>query len=132
MLPAVLSLASADDRASLKEPLPPDPEAPDIVAQFHKLGSPKYTLEEQRIIDRARKLQNEHSAMYERVEKGKSVFDYPGLIAHGPVRYDPKESPSYSLVIGIRAHNSVFAGAFREYRIVFDEKGIVRGKSKLP
>ncbi len=69
--------------------------------------------------------------MYERIELGRSVFDYPGLIALGPIRYDPRGKIPYSLMIGIRPHISEFAETFGEYRIKVDEKGIVQSKSKV-
>ncbi len=80
-------LVLADERESLKE-VHLDPTSSDIVGQFHQMGFPKYTDVEKRIIGRAQKVQDERTAMYGRIEIGKSVFDYPGLIALGTIRYE--------------------------------------------
>ena len=124
-------VAYADERMTAKEARPLDPTASNIVGQFHQVGFPKYTDLERQVIERAQKEQDEQAAIYERVGVGKSVFDYPGLIALGPIRYDPSGPIPYSLTIGIRPHNSEFAKTFGEYRIEIDEKGVIQGKSKV-
>ena len=114
------------------EARPLDPDAPDIIGQFHRVGLPKHTDIEKRIIDRAQKLQNEQTIIFNKIAIGNSVFDYPGLIALGTIRYEQREQISYILTFGIRPHFSEFAGSFCEYRIEFDARGMVKGKSKVP
>lgn len=121
----------ADDRALLREPRPLDPDSTDVVGQFHQVGYPKYTDIERRVIDRAQKLQDEHTAIFNKIEIGKSVFDYPGLIALGVIRYDQGVRVPYILTVGVRPHLSEFAGSFGEYRVEFDAKGVVQSKSKV-
>jgi hypothetical protein len=122
--------ASADERSVLRE-VRLDPASTDIVGQFHQVGYPKYTDVEKQIIDRAQKMQDEHDAMFKRIEVGKSVFDYRGLIALGPIVTDPDGGNSYTLTIGIRPHLVEFSETFGEYQIEIDGKGIVRNKTKV-
>lgn len=128
---ATLTALSADERAILKEMRALDPDSPDIIGQFKQVGPPKHTDIEKKIIARAQKMQDEHTAIFDRIEMGKSVFDYPGLIARGTIRYDLHGRVPYALTIGIRPHIPEFAGSFAEYKIEFDDKGIVQGKSKV-
>ena len=109
-----------------------DAKSPDIIGQFHQVGHPKYTDVEKQIIARAQKMQDEHAAAYQRIAMGKSVFDYPGLIALGTTNYDPSLKRPYILTIGIRPHLPDFANSFCEYRIEIDEKGIIQSKTKVP
>lgn len=127
----MIGIASAEERSTLKEAPTLDPNASDILSEFRQVGLPKYTDVEKRIIDRVGKIYDEHTALYERIEKGKSVLEYPGLIALGVIRYDPKEQIPYSLTFGVRPHNAEFAKVFCEYRITFDAKGIVESKAKV-
>jgi hypothetical protein len=126
------TLASAEDRPLIRDVRPLDPASPDIVGQFHQIGLPKYTDIEKQIIDRAQKLQDKHAALFNKVEIGKSVFEYPGLIAMGTLRYAEDNKQPYSLTLGIRPHHSLFADSFNEYLIGFDSKGIVQHKAKVP
>jgi hypothetical protein len=103
-----------------------------VIGKFHRIGYPKYTDVEKQIIDRAQKLQNEQTAAFDEIEIGRSVFDYPGLIAKGAIRFDPRVPSSYVLTFGIRPHLSVFAGAFNELQIEFDGKGVIKSKRKVP
>lgn len=125
------ALALSEERPILREAQPLDPKATDIVGEFHKVGLPKYTDIDKQVIARAQKLQVEHKDMYQRVEVGKSLFDYPGLITLGIIHYDPKAPIHYSLTIGVRPHIAEFADAFTEFRITFDNKGIIRNKSEV-
>jgi hypothetical protein len=125
------SIAFSEENPILREARPLDPKATDIVGEFHRVGLPKYTAIDQQVIARAQKLQNEHTAMYERIEISKSLFDYPGLMALGKIHYNPKANIPYSLTIGIRPHIPEFADAFCEYRITFDSKGMIQTKTKL-
>jgi hypothetical protein len=125
ILPAEGPIAATEAR-------PLDPDSPDIISQFHRVGLPKYTDIEKRIIDRAQKVQDEQTAIFNKIVIGNSVFDYPGLMAHGVIRYDQRGQIPYTLTFGIRPHISEFAGSFGEYRIHFDGKGIVQSKSKVP
>ena len=125
-------IAPAEGPIAATELRPLDPDSPDIVSQFHRIGLPKYTDTEKRIIDRAQKLQHEQTAIFNKIAIGNSVFDYPGLIALGAIRYDQRGQIPYTLTFGIRPHISEFAGSFCEYRIQFDGKGIVQSKSKVP
>jgi hypothetical protein len=125
------ALAFSEEIPLLREARTLDPKATDIVGEFHKVGLPKYTEIEKQVIARAQKLQNEHTAMFERIEMGKSLFDYPRLIALGIIHYDSKGTINYSLTIGIRPHIPEFAEAFSEYRITFDSKGLIRSKSRM-
>jgi len=108
-----------------------DPNSPDIVGQFHQIGLPKNTDIEKQIIDRAQKLQDRHGIAFNKVEIGKSVLEYPGLIAMGAIRHDPRKTVPYTLTIGIRPHLSEFAESFREYLIEFDDKGVVLKKTTV-
>ena len=109
-----------------------DPDSPDIISRFHRIGLPKYTDIEKRIIDRAQKLQDGQTAIFNEIAIGNSVFYYPGLMALGAIRYEQRGQIPYTLTFGIRPHISEFAGSFGEYRIQFDDKGIVQSKSKVP
>lgn len=131
ILLACATLALSEESPIIREAQPLDPKATDIVGEFHKVGLPKYTDIEKQVIARAQKLQVEHTAMYQRIEVGKSLFDYPGLIALGTIHHDPKAPIPYSLTIGVRPHISEFSDSFREYRITFDNKGIVQSKSTV-
>ncbi|MES2981863.1 MAG: hypothetical protein V4727_06080 [Verrucomicrobiota bacterium] len=111
---------------------PLDPDSPDIIGQFYQVGLPKYTDIEKRIIERAQKLQDEHTAIFNKIAIGNTVFDYPRLIALGVIRYDQQGQIPYTLTFGIRPHITEFAGSFGEYLIQFDAKGIVQSKSKVP
>ncbi len=122
----------AEGQFPATEARPLDPDSPDIIGQFYQVGLPKHTDIEKRIIDRAKKLQDEHTAIFNKIAIGNTVFDYPGLIALGVIRYDQRGQIPYTLTFGIRPHFSEFAGSFVEYRIQFDAKGIVKDKSKVP
>lgn len=126
------SLASAQDRPLIRDASPLDPNSPNIVGQFHQIGLPKYTENEKQVIDLAQKLQDEHTALFNEVEIGKSVFEYPGLITKGTLRYTEDNKHPYTLTIGIRPHHELFAGCFGEYQIQLDSKGIVQHKSEVP
>lgn len=109
-----------------------DANSPDIIGQFHQIGLPKYTDVEKQIIARAQTMQEKHTAVYQRIAVGKSVSDYPGLIALGTTNYDPALKRAYILTIGIRPHLPEFANSFCEYHIGIDEKGIIQSKTKVP
>ena len=123
---------AADEPVAAREARPLDPDSPDVIGQFHRIGYPKYTEVEKRIIDRAQKLQDEQTAVFDEIRIGRSVFDYPGLIARGAIRFDPRAPSSYVLTFGIRPHLSVFAGSFNELQIEFDAKGVIKSKRKVP
>lgn len=125
------TLSFSEENPILREARSLDPKASDIVGEFHKVGLPKYTDIDKQVIARAQKLQNEHTTMYGRIEIGKSLFDYPGLVALGKIHYHPKATIPYSLTIGIRPHIPEFADAFCEYRITFDSKGMIQTKTKV-
>ena len=80
---------------------------------FSSVGSPKYTPRDRKILDN--------------IDIGKAVFEYPGLIARGTVRFD-EDNPGkeYQLTLGIKPR---FAGendpesSFSQLLIVFDTKG---------
>ena len=122
----------ADEAVAVREARPLDPDSPDIVGQFHRVGFPKYTDVEKKIIDRAKMLQDEQAAIFKRVKVGRSVFDYPGLIAMGVIYFDPSAPGSYVLTFGIRPHISVFAGSFSEFQIRFNLKGVIESKRTVP
>ncbi len=125
------SILVAQEPRAVREARPLDPNSSDPIGQFHRIGNPKYTAVEKLIINRAQKLQDEHTAVFNKIEIGKSVFEYPGLIARGPINFDARGTASYSLVLGIRPHLAVFAGSFSKYRIQFDDKGIIQSKLKV-
>jgi hypothetical protein len=131
ILLAFVTLALSEERPIIREAQPLDPKAADIVGEFHKVGLPKYTDIDKQVIARTQKLQVEHKDMYQRVEVGKSLFDYPGLITLGIIHYDPKAPIPYSLNIGVRPHIAEFADTFTEFRITFDNKGMIRNKSEV-
>jgi hypothetical protein len=127
----VADVEAQEDRIKAIEARPLDPDAQDIIGEFHRIGLPKYNDVEKRIIDRAQKVQDEQTAIYNRIALGNSVFDYPGLIALGSIQYYQRKQFPYALTFGIRPHISEFAASFCEYRIEFDDKGIVKGKTKV-
>ena len=136
ILIAVVALSAthilpAEDRITATKARPLDPDSPDIIGQFHLIGQPKYTDNEKRIIDRAQKMQDEHTAIYKKIAVGKSVFDYPGLLALTKIHYEEKNQIPYSLLLGIRPHIPEFSGAFRQYSIQFDATGIIQMKSQI-
>ena len=63
---------------------------------------------------------------------GRSVFDYPGLLAHNRSTYSDDYQvdgdsigPAYSLYVGIYLRDHEGQGAY-DFRVIFDNKGIIR------
>ncbi len=128
---SVLHIIPAEGQIEATEARPLNPDALDIIGEFRRVGQPKYTDIEKRIIDRAQKLQDEHTAIFNKIAIGNSVFDYPGLLALGTIRYDEHDQYPYFITLGISPHISEFSDAFRQYSIQFDAKGIVQKKSRI-
>lgn len=127
----VFGILPAKEPITPTEALPLDPDSQDIVKELHRIGLPKYTEVEKQIIDRAKKLQDDQTAMYQKITVGSSVFDYPGLLAISKIHYDESHPIPYSLLLGIRPHIPEFSETFKQYSVQFDAKGIIQKKSVI-
>ncbi len=59
------------------------------------------------------------------LKPGTSVFDYPGLLAKGSIRY---RTETYTLQLGVydKIRRAGSQGMFGPYLVVFDSKGMIR------
>ena len=129
---AISPLLTAQEQLAAKDTRVLDPNSPDIIGQFRQIGLPKHTDVEKQIISRAQKLQEQHAAIFQKIELGKSIFDYPGLISMGAIHHERDAKNPYNLTIGICPHIAEFAESFHEFVIEFDDKGIIRKKTQKP
>jgi len=67
-----------------------------------------------------------YSKLKGHLKEGKSIFDYPGLLAKGKIRYD-EHKKRYRMTLGVydRLRHAGSQGVFGPYKLVFDSKGII-------
>jgi len=63
------------------------------------------------------------------IQIGKSIFDYPGLITKGPIRYD-SDKKKYTIHIGVYLSNHEGQGN-TDFILTFDERGIIERTDKV-
>ena len=61
------------------------------------------------------------------IKGGQSIFDYPGLLAHGKVYWN-NESKNYILSLGL--HPFEYDDGLGEYGVTFDQSGKILSKKK--
>lgn len=86
----------------------------------------KYLLEESK--KNIEKAKNIVPKLKELIKIGTSVFDYPGLISKGSIRYN-KDMNEYSLYIGVYLRRHEGSGP-NDFELIFDEKGIIKEVKK--
>ena len=82
----------------------------------------KYELEESK--KNIEKAKNIVPKLKELIKTGTSVFDYPGLISKGSIRYNIHKN-EYRLYIGVYLRRCEGSGP-NDFELIFDEKGIIK------
>jgi len=76
--------------------------------------------------DNMKELGERYAKLKGYLKNGKSIFDYPGLLAKGKIRYDEHQK-RYRMVVGVydRLRHAGSQGVFGPYRVVFESTGII-------
>ncbi len=105
--------------------LPPEYRLPEGVSPMQRIPKEKRDAVA-KYHENMKELGSRYAKLKSYLKKGTSVFDYPGLLAKGRIRYE-EHGKRYCMVVGVydRLRHAGSQGVFGPYRVEFDTNGLI-------